>query len=174
MSKFLNLNVCTCTYIPSLVRHSFILLIPPYIPSYSLVFIITLIHKTDSAGYHCITLIDLSQQTAGHLLFAVVLTIYIVTAVKFFEEPALMRLFGDPYQEYMKTVPRFIPGNIVTRRKKECDWLITQFSFCCIFIKWVTHITNHILTKGVNLKPAQDVFLLSKGVRCTVLCILGL
>ena len=66
-----------------------------------------------------ITLIDLSQQTAGHALFAVVLTVYVVTAVKFFEEPALIRVFGEPYREYMKTVPRFIPQLIATGTRKE-------------------------------------------------------
>ena len=60
-------------------------------------------------------------QTAGHLLFAVVLTAYVVMAVKYFEEPALIRLFGEPYLEYMKTVPCFIPRLRATGKKKDSD-----------------------------------------------------
>ena len=37
------------------------------------------------------------------------LTMYVVVAVVFFEEPALVEEFGEDYKQYMKEVPRFIP-----------------------------------------------------------------
>ena len=48
-------------------------------------------------------------QTAGHLLFSIVLSIYIIVAVALFEEPDLARNIGPKYVEYMKTTPRYIP-----------------------------------------------------------------
>jgi protein-S-isoprenylcysteine O-methyltransferase Ste14 len=47
--------------------------------------------------------------TAPRLLFAVVNTLYIVVAVKVFEEPQLDRNIGPAYGEYLATVPSFCP-----------------------------------------------------------------
>jgi len=47
--------------------------------------------------------------TTGHLLFAVVTTLYIFIAVKYLEEPDLKDVIGEPYEEYQKEVPMIIP-----------------------------------------------------------------
>lgn len=47
--------------------------------------------------------------TLGHLLFAVVTTLYIFIAVKFFEERDLRAQLGEAYANYQKEVPMFIP-----------------------------------------------------------------
>jgi protein-S-isoprenylcysteine O-methyltransferase Ste14 len=38
------------------------------------------------------------------------LTLYIVCAVAYFEEPDLVKELGHEYEEYMKKTPRFIPN----------------------------------------------------------------
>ena len=48
--------------------------------------------------------------TAGHLLFAVVTTGYIVIAVLHFEERDLIADIGDDYLAYQREVPAFVPG----------------------------------------------------------------
>jgi protein-S-isoprenylcysteine O-methyltransferase Ste14 len=47
--------------------------------------------------------------TAGHLLFSVVVTAYILVAVKFFEERDLVRMFGNTYRRYQERVGMFLP-----------------------------------------------------------------
>lgn len=47
--------------------------------------------------------------STGHLLFAIVTTIYIFIAVKYLEEPDLKDAIGAPYEEYQKEVPMIIP-----------------------------------------------------------------
>lgn len=47
--------------------------------------------------------------TAGHLLFSVVVTAYILVAVKFFEERDLVRVFGNTYRRYQQQVAMFLP-----------------------------------------------------------------
>ncbi|MCX2681864.1 NnrU family protein [Galbibacter sp. EGI 63066] len=47
--------------------------------------------------------------TQGHLLFAVVTTVYILVAVKLLEERDLRKQFGDIYKEYQKKTPMLIP-----------------------------------------------------------------
>jgi methanethiol S-methyltransferase len=46
--------------------------------------------------------------TAGHLLFAVVLTVYMGLA-SLIEERDLVDFFGEQYEQYRRTVPRFVP-----------------------------------------------------------------
>jgi protein-S-isoprenylcysteine O-methyltransferase Ste14 len=46
--------------------------------------------------------------TAGHLLFATVLSVYMGLAT-LVEERDLLAYFGDQYEDYRRTVPRFVP-----------------------------------------------------------------
>ncbi|MBU2929721.1 methanethiol S-methyltransferase [Winogradskyella psychrotolerans] len=47
--------------------------------------------------------------TVGHLLFAVVTTIYILIAVKYLEEKDLKKHIGKEYEDYQKRVPMIVP-----------------------------------------------------------------
>lgn len=47
--------------------------------------------------------------TAGHLLFSVMTTVYILIAVKYLEEKDLLKSIGKQYEEYQKEVPMIIP-----------------------------------------------------------------
>jgi protein-S-isoprenylcysteine O-methyltransferase Ste14 len=47
--------------------------------------------------------------TTGHLLFAIVTTLYIFIAVKYLEEPDLKNAIGTPYEEYQNEVPMIVP-----------------------------------------------------------------
>lgn len=49
------------------------------------------------------------HMTVGHLLFALVMTVYIYIGIVF-EERALVRAFGDRYREYERNTPMLIPG----------------------------------------------------------------
>ncbi|HCE54155.1 MAG: hypothetical protein APF83_02810 [Lutibacter sp. BRH_c52] len=47
--------------------------------------------------------------TAGHLLFAVVTTLYILIAVKYLEERDLLKIHREEYLAYQKSTPMIIP-----------------------------------------------------------------
>jgi len=47
--------------------------------------------------------------TVGHLVFAIMTTIYILIAVKYLEEKDLQKAIGEKYEDYQKKVPMIIP-----------------------------------------------------------------
>lgn len=47
--------------------------------------------------------------TLGHLIFSIITTLYILIAIKFFEEKDLLKSHGKEYEEYQKKVPMIIP-----------------------------------------------------------------
>lgn len=49
------------------------------------------------------------KMTYGHFLFAVITTLYIFIAVKYFEERDLMKIHGEEYIAYQKRTPMIIP-----------------------------------------------------------------
>lgn len=48
--------------------------------------------------------------TQGHLFFSIMTTLYIIIAVKFFEERDLRNELGEVYKDYQGKVPMFIPA----------------------------------------------------------------
>ncbi len=47
--------------------------------------------------------------TVGHLIFAIITTVYILIAVKYLEEKDLRKFIGKEYEEYQKKVPMIVP-----------------------------------------------------------------
>lgn len=50
-----------------------------------------------------------SKMTEGDVLFSVTMTLYILIAVRFSEEPALVKLIGEQYITYTEEVPAYCP-----------------------------------------------------------------
>ncbi|SIS70961.1 Protein-S-isoprenylcysteine O-methyltransferase Ste14 [Zobellia uliginosa] len=53
--------------------------------------------------------------TVGHLIFAVITTVYILIAVKYLEEKDLRKIHGKDYEEYQKNVPMLLPFSKSTK-----------------------------------------------------------
>ena len=59
--------------------------------------------------------------SVGRVLLAVVLSLYIVLAVKYLEEPALKCLLGKQYEDYMETTPAYCPGFGASKKAKKVE-----------------------------------------------------
>jgi protein-S-isoprenylcysteine O-methyltransferase Ste14 len=53
--------------------------------------------------------------TAGHLMFSIITTLYILIAVKYLEEKDLKKFIGKEYEDYQDRVPMIVP---FTKNKK--------------------------------------------------------
>lgn len=60
------------------------------------------------------------HMTAGHLFFAISMTVYVLIGL-FFEERSLVREFGDTYRDYQTRVPMLIPNPFRTRTPEPRD-----------------------------------------------------
>lgn len=61
----------------------------------------------------------LQTHLKGHLLFSAVASTYIYIAVRYFEEPDLVRMIGKKYESYMEVTPSFCPFYPVTKNKTQ-------------------------------------------------------
>ena len=52
---------------------------------------------------------SIPEMTVGHLLFSAGMTLYIIVGV-YYEEKAMIRRFGEKYEDYRERVPKFFPG----------------------------------------------------------------
>jgi len=52
---------------------------------------------------------SISHMSLGHFIFSGGMTLYIFIGV-YFEEKAMIRHFGDKYEDYRRRVPKFFPG----------------------------------------------------------------
>jgi protein-S-isoprenylcysteine O-methyltransferase Ste14 len=66
-----------------------------------------------------ITLWSQPTMTQGRMLIAVAMTLYLFIAVPYFEEPDLVKLFGQKYRDYMKTTGMFFPFLLPLRKKEQ-------------------------------------------------------
>lgn len=64
-----------------------------------------------------------AKMTEGDLLYAVSMTLYILIAVRYSEEPALIELIGDQYVEYTHDTPAYcplrLPGMFCPQKKRK-------------------------------------------------------
>lgn len=63
--------------------------------------------------------------TAAHLFFAIMTTLYMLTAIQF-EEHDLVKSFGAKYEEYRRSAPMLIPFTKASRNKKITESSLPQ------------------------------------------------
>ena len=63
--------------------------------------------------------------TAAHLFFAIMTTLYMLTAIQF-EENDLVRHFGEKYEQYKRSAPMLIPFTKGLRNKKVSEGQVAQ------------------------------------------------
>ncbi len=77
-------------------------------PKFQVKFLYQIVRHPIMLGY-IIAFWSTSLMTFGHLLFAVITTIYILIAVKYFEEKDLNKSIGKAYKDYENKVPMIVP-----------------------------------------------------------------
>ena len=77
-------------------------------PKFQTRFLYTLVRHPIMLGF-IIAFWATPHMTVGHLLFAIITTVYILIAVKFLEEKDLRDSIGPKYEEYQKKVPMVFP-----------------------------------------------------------------
>jgi protein-S-isoprenylcysteine O-methyltransferase Ste14 len=82
--------------------------IPPQQMTFKLTWLYSIVRHPIMLGF-LIAFWSAPVMSAGHLLFAVVTTAYILVAVKFLEERDLLKEFGEQYKSYQNKVPMIIP-----------------------------------------------------------------
>lgn len=83
-------------------------------PEFQVNFLYKIVRHPIMLGY-VIAFWSTPLMTIGHLLFAVITTLYILVATKHFEEKDLKKSIGKAYQDYQNKVPMLIP---FTKRRK--------------------------------------------------------
>lgn len=83
-------------------------------PKFQTNFLYKIVRHPIMLGY-IIAFWSTSLMTVGHLIFAVITTLYILVAVKYFEEKDLKKSLGKAYEDYQNKVPMIVP---FTRRRK--------------------------------------------------------
>lgn len=83
-------------------------------PKFKVKFLYKIVRHPIMLGY-IIAFWSTPLMTFGHLLFAVITTLYIIVAVKYFEEKDLKKSIGKAYEDYQNKVPMIIP---FTKRSK--------------------------------------------------------
>jgi methanethiol S-methyltransferase len=81
--------------------------VKPAAPSFKVRFLYRIVRHPLMLGF-LIAFWATPVMTAGHLLFAVMMTVYILAAIPF-EERDLTAVFGQTYEQYRKQVPMLLP-----------------------------------------------------------------
>jgi protein-S-isoprenylcysteine O-methyltransferase Ste14 len=66
-----------------------------------------------------VMMVSAPLMSASRLLFGVTMGAYCVLATKFLEEPYLEKLIGEPYTDYLASVPSFCPFTSPSRSSKK-------------------------------------------------------
>jgi protein-S-isoprenylcysteine O-methyltransferase Ste14 len=83
-------------------------------PKFKVKFLYKIVRHPIMLGY-IIAFWSTPLMTLGHLIFAVITTLYIIVAVKYFEEKDLKKSIGKAYEDYQNKVPMIVP---FTKRRK--------------------------------------------------------
>jgi methanethiol S-methyltransferase len=83
-------------------------------PKFQVNFLYKIVRHPIMLGY-IIAFWSTPLMTVGHLIFAIITTLYILLAVKYLEEKDLKKSIGKAYEDYQNKVPMVIP---FTKRRK--------------------------------------------------------
>jgi len=83
-------------------------------PKFQVNFLYKIVRHPIMLGY-IIAFWSTPLMTVGHLIFAIITTLYILVAVKYLEEKDLKKSIGKTYENYQNKIPMIIP---FTKRRK--------------------------------------------------------